>query len=1545
MQGKARTAPHVSDLSALQNIVVAETTGAFEQAVGELLGNLLETTFALARSGFQHGSDMSTAGRSGRDVRVECKRYRPTTSQKDRELQGEIDQVIADNPSLEVWVIAATNAITAQTENALQKKADLYGLPVLVIDWKATASPSLAALLASDPAVTGKHFGTRAQKLAARLQPALAKAAERLRRELQTWHIGFESLRLDSLAQLQAIRRSPATSVAQFGQVIGQGPKIVRTRLVAELDAWWAQPLAPDSPMCIVGDDGVGKSWAVVDWLDRAEATLPIALLIPASAAPETRHRSPTGLKDFLAERLYFLTGTRDIAHWRGRVERLLARSPGGDPVFLLVFDGMNQEPDVDWRHFFQALQAEPFAGRVRAIATTRQTHFEFNLHRLKPLLAPAIKTELGHFDDNEFDQMLALSGLTRSDVPTDLVKFARNPRLFALVLGLRGQLAGAKSVTLHRLLLEYGRDTLGQRAYSEAEWHDWLRDVATRARQRLSTYTIPELAQLTHRANMSHTDVDRRLSEIVDGIFAEQATGGKIALSDALVEHALGLALVEWFDDALAPKKFEIELDKWLDPISGLVQRANVLRAAVSIALATNRKALLGPLTIAWLQTQNLPNHHRQEILTLAPALPDVLLEVVERSSRATHASTQRLALTALRGIDRGDARVRDMLVTRATRWLAVVSRDVTPQTSMDPEGQSEKHRSDRLIKLVGRDQSGPMTVLGVPLMFVDRDPEALAACVPAILEGYPLADAVPAFVTGAVASVISVMKPHWGELKWICLLNESDSQETAEKLRAASAVIAARAPEPGVHSELPLRVAAFLLWLTGYSVDEDRASVINPRLDRPIFYDTDYLSNPAHSFFALERRHAELVLADASLNLIARARRLQDLWLDPYFTPPTDFCTAFSQASQPFPVEGLFTGRYATAEAHQFELLELPLARCDPAAMAALELRWAQAANSASSDQRYWRALEFNRALVLHGPEEAEAARRLRLAGKESRDAEEARAANELLMAQVADTDAWSQAVAVIESDLTYIYPELVESMSTLSEQEVHLLLAEYGSAPEQVQHRLLAVLLDTAAELGNSTWTWVAKWAHGSDEWASRVAFRLLTKVDAGRWGEQLVADQWRWQPVHDAWIAHYGSQCIVAATSTWPFDQVAACIAPWWWLAAARRRGADNSEIRLAAQLLDGALRPDSLPDVELGALVTAQRRREVTAPFGVSIAPLPHPDPSSPEGLGYAFDDEAQHTAYAQAHRRAWECISTARREGAPLFLVDMDHEDFRAAWAAEPALVEGWLQGVEENSKEFQRRLHAAEGPYIALCEALLHDAPIQGALLWRRLRTDLTVRVIGPGSVPELLHLLFRAPDTSPVRALLEELFNLPHAHTDRALFEFALAAALNGRQAWVEEIIASDATSPHNWRKRRAATVMGFLTGNSLPVPNAWPEGETTTSLEGVQRRSARFRHLEACAQHWWREYWSHPEPAGSYAAWVLFRACADRRAEVWMDLIADAADDGSALYARKRRHVRANPVVLKEGADKSNLNMDRHFLHLDADSDVAPWRRDDD
>lgn len=58
------------------------------------------------------------------------------------------------------------------------------------------------------------------------------------------------------------------------------------------------------------------------------------------------------------------------------------------------------------------------------------------------------------------------------------------------------------------------------------------------------------------------------------------------------------------------------------------------------------------------------------------------------------------------------------------------------------------------------------------------------------------------------------------WSGLKWLCLLNEIDADETIRALRTHADAVRARTPETGVHPRLAGRIGALLLWLTG---DED--------------------------------------------------------------------------------------------------------------------------------------------------------------------------------------------------------------------------------------------------------------------------------------------------------------------------------------------------------------------------------------------------------------------------------------------------------------------------------------------------------------------------------------------------------------------------------------------------------------------------------------------------------------------------------------------------------------------------------------------------
>src|SRR5215475_4968830 len=83
-----------------------------ENLAAALLGRLLGVTVAVAKSGFQHGGDAGPAGRQGRRLRLECKKYADNTTISERELLGEIDHALSRDPALEAWVLVTTREVS-----------------------------------------------------------------------------------------------------------------------------------------------------------------------------------------------------------------------------------------------------------------------------------------------------------------------------------------------------------------------------------------------------------------------------------------------------------------------------------------------------------------------------------------------------------------------------------------------------------------------------------------------------------------------------------------------------------------------------------------------------------------------------------------------------------------------------------------------------------------------------------------------------------------------------------------------------------------------------------------------------------------------------------------------------------------------------------------------------------------------------------------------------------------------------------------------------------------------------------------------------------------------------------------------------------------------------------------------------------------------------------------------------------------------------------------------------------------------------------------
>ena len=1166
---------------ALQNDVDATE---FEHLAAALLSHLLEVPIVVAKSGFQYGGDAGPIGRKGRRFRLECKKYSDTSSLSDRELLGEIDQALVRDEALEAWFLIATRTVPEQTQQTLIQHGERQGIPVIIIDGgnEHVVAP-LAALCASVPDLVDEYVSSIASEDARALHAVSGDAIEALRRDLQSWCLGFDSLRARSFETLNRIWNSPRASIAELGQNAAGGAqekKVKRSAVHEALNAWWKGPARNDAPAAVVGLDGVGKTWSTLEWLVDSQDDQPIVLIIPSSAvATGMGIITEIGVKELLAQRLYEMTKVRDPDQWFRRLNYLLKRPADEGPVLTVFIDGLNQKPSVDWVRLLQVLQDETFEKRVRIIFSTRNFHFDDRLSALRSLIVPPKRFDVGNFDKNpggELDRMLELEDLRQTDLHHDVIEWACIPRLFYIVVRFRKKLVGSGQITVHRILWEYGKDSFGernQRSFSSNEWINWLRTIAREFRDNLREYSLQSLGETVARPDFNTDDVYARLSEIIDGPFATLDDSGKLEFNPTIVAHALGIALLDHFRRATSPsfETLQAGLTEWIEPIAGFDERADILRAAVSILVAQERAAeppVTGVLVTAWLQSQNMPEEHLQELAALAPSFPDALLDAVEHSGRHYHDAARLRAVDALREIPRDESGALTKIVTRAQRWLSEVNSDV-----VDP---------------------GAYTVLGVELVSGNRPPEVLKAAVPSIIEGFPLAKTLPIFEIEAVAAIF-VGRPSkcWEGLRWLCLFNKVDPDETATALRALAEEIGRRQPETGVNLDLPNRSAIRLLRLTCKNEDEDTAASIYANTHRKYTYEKDYLPRPGRSLSALERRHAEIALNDTELTLVFRVQRTRELWLDPTFEPPSSFVEEVRAAVASIDVEQVGRSSVTTTDSYVLRELEPVLARCAPDLLADLIRRTMRSIATSPPVSRYWSAIHATEHFVLAGQAEAEAAQALRMLGREDDETKEAYAANNLLLIEVQDLDAQTQFDILIQADLNYIFRDFCEVLRPLTAGDIDTLVTRYAIGSPKQQVDLLSLLSCHSLDLSDSAWSWIADHANQRSNDCRRTAFQILTHADPMRFGRLLAADGWSWEPDESFEINHHGTKALVEATLELPFNDVAPRLAPWLLLSAARRRGTEPDEVRLAAGILGQWLLGDSAKESNLALNVDAK----------------------------------------------------------------------------------------------------------------------------------------------------------------------------------------------------------------------------------------------------------------------------------------------------------------------------------------------------------------
>lgn len=1220
----------------------------------------------------------------------------------------------------------------------------------------------------------------------------------------------------------------------------------------------------------------------------------------------------------------------------------------------LLLIDGANQEPSFNWRRVVQILEAGGFQGRLRLIITV-QTHFlEERLHNMRGTTHGARLIGVEPYDvapGGELAQMLAQDGRDLDSLAPELLPLARIPRLFPLVIKLSANAHIEGDVTMARLLWAHGRDELSLRegrAFSENEWESWLLTLAKGHWAAIQSghagghtgrfYSLEELDAMVARQSNEPALNYRRLAEIIDGTWMEPAPGraGHFRPKAATVNLALGAAVLGLLEDVEHQVAGNVEqaLANWLDPIASTSAAAEILAAAMSIVVAKqlpSTSAIPSAIVTALLQSQNAQDGHRKQAVALAPALFSPLMDAIERSSSRAQASARHWALTALRSISEENLTAWKIIGQRLVAWVAHA--DCPSASELARSDGTSKHQAERLMQRIGTHTAGTHLVMGVPLVLREVDHEDLAQHVPSLLLGKPLMLFMPVFAAAAVTAAISLSRGSWAGMKWLISLNPIDPDETVCYLAELS-IIALQVPGGrGVHPELPKRVAALLLWLTGVEEHERKASEMRVSFEGGISYEESYLSNPTRSFFPIEHRHLDLVWRDDGVALLRRLQMAAAYLPDPTLDVPAEFVRQVEAAAKSFPVDKLDVSIHYRGEDHDFDALVPGLARLRPSALAKLMRKWFDGLPARSREPRHWAALRASRHLLLVRAQEAASIRAMRLRRPTPEDAEEKILAMSMLEAELGPLALDDQLDTLVDADDAFLSLRLLDGLYSPDENTIPRFISRWGLSNRRALEVLFSYIYRHPVRLDRGMFDALVGHAFSeeADDELKTPAFIGLARSNPEWFGELLMGRSWRAGAADNHFEQEQGSRAVFAARPSTALKDLRNIVAPWLLLSEVRSRGGAATDAKLAADVLSDAIHARSFEPSHPGVDISIDLSKRHG---GVSFEP-PTRTADDQGSLQDKFDFNVQERRHEEARKKGNSFLRQARSAGALLAAVPVPLDDAKVLVDECSAEVDLWLEGCDERTRDFRSRVNRAGGLFLALCEALLATDWQKGVRLWHALDQSLTINFVGRASINELKFIPFRAPENPGVLALRNELFSLARNLTDSSYVDIAVCALLTGNEHWLRAKIGDDASSNVTLRMKRAAVLQGLIERRENgPI---WPTGCSAGEFDWLRRRAQSWINRAAFARHWWRQFLQAKEPADAYAAWHVFLHCADRTAFAWIRPDLDAFRRDDELWRLKVFHLDINwsnlTRSMKEKESKGNNEMTRHLLGWDS------------
>ena len=938
---------------------------------------------------------------------------------------AEIDEAAESDPTLDLWVLAASRSVNEQIATALDRHAEQYGVEVVLLDSGLGDLPRIAVLLASFPDTVAEWANRNAvQYEAGALRSSLetvanaadfAETKERLFRKLKST-AGYDAARRLVHEHLLTTLIDERSAHSAFRQSLGirvpTAPLVRRTRLKKKLDEWWCGGDSPE-PAVMLGEEGTGKTWAAFGWvLERIElGDMPIVLSFAAVAEDFSKSEPADSL---LARLLTKWTGLLDETRWKRRLARWLNAETPARPLIFLLVDGINERAGMEWRSFFGVLLSAPWRDRVAVLVTDRPYHWRSKCSSAG--LVTFRELPVGGYSHEELDEALAVKGISHRQIPFELLDLISKPRYCRLVANHYDEIIAAADFTRERLIYLEVKDRRSAKLgypLTDNDLFEIIRALAERARANSSLHpeglrpliSIPEHSyggpildpkQVRSLVSVPGGDEANIYEEIITGGILVPLPGNEMIVrfraEPLRLIYGFGMLLAEELSSLAKAASSEIEdfLASWFEPQPDMDRKVEICGSAMFHALFQDQfpEAPFRELIRYWLGLRNWADTAQSAFANYVLRRPESFVGVADEfwSSGRDSGAAQEF-LRAAFCAHRDDPNLQPVLVRAVERWMGYVhplgrrfgqydpSRKEQLRKTLGARGQeavlavddgAEEERVRHGIESrAGRPVApGDIEVAGVKLTVVsDGHLLRLARFGLMIVSAGPRLPFIHSFVALAVASAVMDDADFHDLASWVVHLSD-DNVEPA--LLANSQALLAR-------REATASEAARLLILT-IGTSESRSLI--ERFDlTPEWYKErreEHARDPCKSFYEWTEGEGIACLGRDDIPLHIILSRAAGPIVDPSVKVPMSLIRRSQGALGAINPSAIHSGSSRTAQSQHLETLSNILCAYAPSELAAFMRKVVKTLSDRKLEDQYYLAFNLPEVSLLFGSDE---------------------------------------------------------------------------------------------------------------------------------------------------------------------------------------------------------------------------------------------------------------------------------------------------------------------------------------------------------------------------------------------------------------------------------------------------------------------------------------------------------------------------------------------------------------------------------------------